>query len=118
MADTPTLVRFLPGWEAAGIGDDGLPLFKENILLQADRPPHLSLTRVAEPDDFLNHPGAFELFQKEMDARKTSYAEGYPLEMWPAVTPHVFQMLVHRDVTTVEQLAKLHRKGAANQSLP
>jgi hypothetical protein len=40
--------------------------------------------------------------------------------MWPAVNEAEFRMLSDRDVTTVEQLAKLHRtaKGAGDSRLP
>jgi hypothetical protein len=118
MADTPTLVRFMAGWENAGIGNDGLPLYKSNIIIQLERPPFLQVTRVAEPEDFILHPGPFELFQKEQDALKTTYAEGYPLSMWPAINPAVFRMLADRDIVTVEQLAKLGKRGNLNNQLP
>src|SRR6187431_286186 len=72
-----------------------------------DRPPLLSVERVAEDQDFEDHPMPFKLFQKEQIARKQSYSEGYPLAMWPAVNEAEFRMLVDRDVTTVEQLAGL-----------
>ena len=109
MNDTPTLVRFKAGWERDGTGDDGLPLYRQNIIVRMDRPPTLSVERVAEEDDFINHPTQFQLFQKEQAARKQSYSEGYPLSLWPAVNEAEFQMLVDRDVTTVEQLAKMTR---------
>jgi hypothetical protein len=106
MSDTPTLVRFYSGWETAGTGSDGMPLYKENIMIRLDRPPFLSVTRVAEDEDFIYHSMAFELFQKEQSARKVSYSEGYPLALWPAVSEAEFKMLVDRDIVTVEQLAK------------
>jgi hypothetical protein len=107
MSESPTLVRFYAGWETAGQGSDGMPLYKENIMIRLDRPPYLSVTRVAEPDDFNDHPGPFELFQKEQSGRKWSYSEGYPLALWPAVNEAEFRMLADRDIVTVEQLAKL-----------
>lgn len=110
MAETPTLVRFYSGWEAAGMASDGMPLYRENIMIRLDRPPYLSVTRVAEEIDFRDHPGPFELFQKEMSSRKFNYSEGYPLTLWPACTEAEFKMLADRDITTVEQLAKAKRK--------
>ena len=77
MADTPTLVRFFTGWEDAGQGSDGMPIFAENIMVRLDRPPFLSVVRVAEPDDFHDHRLAFEMYQKEQSARKQSYVERY-----------------------------------------
>jgi len=115
MAETPTLVRFYTGWETAGQGSDGMPLYKENIMVRLDRPPYLSVTRVAEEDDFLHHAGAFEMYQKEQAARKQSYTEGYPLALWPAVNEAEFRMLADRDVITVEQLAKLKGKDLPPQ---
>lgn len=106
MSETPTLVRFFSGWETAGMGSDGMPLYQENIMIRLDRPPYLSVVRVAEPDDFRDHPIPFELFQKEMSSRKFNYSEGYPLALWPACTEAEFRMLADRDITTVEQLAK------------
>lgn len=111
MNDTPTLVQFKSGWERYGDGPDGLPYYRANILIRLDRPPTLSVERVAEEEDFRAYPLQFELFQKEQVARKQSYAEGYPLCMWPAVNEAEFRMLVDRDVTTVEQLAKCHKKA-------
>ncbi|MEK1930977.1 MAG: hypothetical protein AAAC47_14590 [Pararhizobium sp.] len=110
MAETPTLVRFYTGWETAGQGSDGLPLYKSNIMVRLDRPPYLSVTRVAEPDDFRDHPGPFELYQKESAARRHNYTEGYPLALWPAVNEAEFKMLADRDIVTVEQLAKSKTK--------
>jgi len=107
MAETPTLVRFYSGWETAGQGSDGMPLYMENIMVRLDRPPYLSVTRVAEEEDFHNHPMAFEMFQKEQSARKQTYTEGYPLALWPAVNEAEFKMLADRDIVTVEQLSKL-----------
>jgi hypothetical protein len=111
MSETPTLVRFYTGWEPAGSGTDGMPLYQENIMIRLDRPPYLSVVRVAEPNDFTEHPGPFELYQKEQAARKQSYAEGYPLALWPAINEAEFKMLADRDIVTVEQLAKLNIKN-------
>ena len=110
MADTPTLARFFTGWEHLGPGKDGMPRYAENIMIQLDRPPYLSVRRVATDDDIKDHPMAFEMYQKEQAARKQTYVEGYPLSLWPAVNEAEFKMLVDRDIVTVEQLAKLKGK--------
>jgi len=106
MSETPTLVRFYSGWEPGGTASDGMPLYRENIMIRLDRPPYLSVQRVAEQEDFANHPGPFEMFQKEQAGRKGSYSEGYPLALWPACGEAEFKMLADRDITTVDQLAK------------
>jgi hypothetical protein len=111
MNDSPTLVQFKSGWERFGTGEDGLPYYRASVLIRLDRPPTLSVERVAEEEDFATYPLQHQLFQKEQAARSQSYAEGYPLCMWPAVKEAEFRMLVARDVTTVEQLAKLHKRA-------
>jgi hypothetical protein len=119
MNDTPTLVRFYSGWERDGNGPDGMPMFRETIRVRMDRPPFLSIEREAEPEDFLDHPGPYELYQKTCDAKKA--VVGYPLALWPACPPHVFQMCAVRDIHTVEQLAELvgkKRKTEAAKTIP
>jgi hypothetical protein len=110
MNETPTLVQFSAGWERDGTGSDGLPLYRQTIRIRLDRPPYLSVERVASEEDIAEFPIPFQLFQKEQLARKQSYSEGYPLTLWPAVNEAEFRMLVDRDITTVEQLAGLHKK--------
>jgi hypothetical protein len=119
MNDTPTLVRFYSGWERDGAGPDGLPLFRETIRVRMDRPPYLSIEREAEDADIADHPGPYELYQKTCEGRKTIV--GYPLALWPACPPHIFQMLAVRDIHTVEQLAQLvakRRRSEAEKVMP
>jgi len=119
MSDTPTLVRFYSGWERDGSGPDGLPLYRETIHVRMDRPPFLSLERTAEEADFVDHPGPYELYQKTCEGRKTIV--GYPLALWPACLPHIFQMCVARDIYTVEQLAQIlskKRRAEAVKTMP
>lgn len=117
--DTPTLVRFYSGWERDGNGPDGLPLYRETVRVRMDRPPYLGVERVAEEVDILDHPGPYELYQKTCEGRKTIV--GYPLALWPACPPHVFQMCAIRDIHTVEQLAQLvskKRRTEAAKTMP
>ena len=119
MSDTPTLVRFSSGWERDGNGPDGLPLFRETIRVRMDRPPYLSIEREAEEEDIVDHPGPYELYKKTCDARKQIV--GYPLALWPACPPHIFQMCAVRDIHTVEQLAQLvsrKRRAEAVKTIP
>jgi hypothetical protein len=119
MSDTPTLVRFHSGWERDGNGPDGMPCYRETTRVRMDRPPYLSIERVAEDDDIANHPGPFELYRKTCEARKAIV--GYPLVLWPACPPHVFQMCAARDIHTVEQLAQLvssKRRAETAKSIP
>jgi len=119
MSDTPTLVRFSSGWERDGNGPDGLPKYRETIRVRMDRPPFLSIEREAEEADIADHPGPFELYRKTCDARKEIV--GYPLALWPACPPHIFQMCAVRDIHTVEQLAQLvsrRRRAEAEKTIP
>jgi hypothetical protein len=84
-----------------------------------DRPPYLSLEREAGEADFADHPGPYELYQKTCAGRKQIV--GYPLALWPACLPHIFQMCVARDIHTVEQLAQVlskKRRAEAVKTMP
>jgi hypothetical protein len=119
MSDAPTLVRFFSGWQQDGNGPDGLPLYRETIRVRMDRPPYLGIEREAEEADFIDHPGPYELYKKTCEGRKEIV--GYPLALWPACPPHIFQMCVVRDIYTVEQLAQLvskKRRAEAAKSMP
>jgi hypothetical protein len=119
MSDTPTLVRFSTGWERDGNGPDGLPLYRETTRVRMDRPPYLSIEREAEEADIADHPGPYEMYRKTCEARKAIV--GYPLALWPACPPHIFQMCAVRDIHTVEQLAQLvgkKRRAEAVKTMP
>jgi hypothetical protein len=115
MSDTPTLVKFFSGWQHDGNGPDGLPLYRETVRVRMDRPPYLGIEREAEEADFVDHPGPYELYQKTCAARKEIV--GYPLALWPACPPHIFQMCAQRDIHTVEQLAQLVSKKRRTEAL-
>jgi hypothetical protein len=108
MNDTPTLVKFYTGWERDGSGPDGLPTYRQTVRVRLDRPPFLSVDREAEEADITDHPGPYNLYLKTETAARD--IRGYPLAMWPACLPHLFQMCVARDIVTVEQLAQLVSK--------
>lgn len=115
MSDTPTLVRFSTGWERDGNGPDGLPLYRETTLIRLSRPPYLSLEREATEEDIADHAGPYELFKKTCAARKEIV--GYPLALWPACLPHIFEMCAARDIYTVEQLAQLVSKKRRSETV-
>lgn len=118
MNDTPTLARFHIGWAEDGIGRDGLPLYREQLLITLDRPPLLRITRGVEDDDYENYPGPYAIFQKQQAAMGIHDEEGYPLVMWPACTSAMFMMLSARGVATVQQLAKLAGRGGKDDTMP
>ena len=115
MSDTPTLVRFYSGWERDGNGPDGLPCYRETVRVRMDRPPFLSIERAAEDADFADHPEPYELYKKTCEARREIV--GYPLALWPACPPHIFQMCAVRDIHTVEQLAQLVNKKRRTEAV-
>jgi hypothetical protein len=115
MSDTPTLVRFYSGWERDGNGPDGLPTFRQTVRVRLDRPPFLSVEREAEEIDIHDHPEPYELYRRTEAARIDVH--GYPLAMWPACLPHLFQMCAARDIHTVEQLAQLVAKKRRSETV-
>ena len=107
------LVTFYEAWQEDGVGADGLPLFKEVVMVRLVKWPQTQVDYVAT-DEYINNPqpqfrDAWELFQKKRKGRDLT-VEGYPLALWPVVTPAELQMLLARDIVTVEQLAAL-KKG-------
>ena len=115
MSDTPTLVRFYSGWERDGNGPDGLPTYRQTTRIRLDRPPFLSVEREAEDLDILDHPEPYALYQRTEAARIDVH--GYPLALWPACLPHLFQMCAARDIHTVEQLAQLVSKKRRSETV-
>lgn len=107
MADTPTLVIFEVGFEPAGVGADGLPLFAEVVKIRKSRPPYLELLSAATDEDIEDNPHAYAAFQKSQKGKKLDGRSGYPLAMWPAINAAELHSCLVRDVATVEQLAKL-----------
>ena len=113
MNDNPTLVRFSDGYEEIGVGKDGLPLYRPQLMIQLDRPPYLSLHRVATDVEIEEYDSAYQLYLKETKGRTSlSLEEGYPLALWPAMREHELRMCAARDINTVEQLAKLVKRKA------
>jgi len=118
MSDTEALVRFYRDWHTDGEQtEDGLPLYREVIMITLARPPLLRIDRVAEDSDFDEFPAALDMFQREERTRTITEKEGYPLAMWPACNLAQVKMLAGKDIYTVEQLAKLAAKRG-DQSIP
>jgi hypothetical protein len=101
------LIRFLPGWERDGVSEDGLPRYRAVVRIIKEVPPLTKVEYLATDQDFEDNPGPYALYLKEQDAANMEPREdGFPLALWPAVSPSQFQALAHRDINTVEQLAK------------
>lgn len=118
MADTPTLVAFEVGFQAAGSGPDGLPLYEQVIKIRKSRPPYLEVMAIATEEDIADHPEAYRKFMHEQKGLKLDGKAGYPLAMWPAVDAAELQMCLARDIHTVEDLSKLALRGGPNSQVP
>lgn len=108
MSDNIALIRFSTGWARDGISEDGLPSYRPTIKITKSIPPNTEIHREVEPGEIEEFPGPYELFLKTEGARMIDVTErGFPLSMWPVITPPVFMMLTARDINTVEQLAAM-----------
>ena len=109
MSDFPALVHFYEGWaDHHEVSTDGFPVYQNTVMIQIERPPLLKLNREAHSDDFANYPEEYEAFKVANRGRDASVAEqGYPLVMWPVLTPADIQIFAARGIYTVESLAKL-----------
>lgn len=110
MADpVDALITFFESWQQDGVGKDGLPLFREVLMIRKAKPPLLEVTGEATAEDIEAFPEPYRLFEKKRGAR-TAKVEGYPLSMWPVVSPAELAMCAARDILTVEQLAGLGKR--------
>jgi len=116
MSDHPALVHFHLGWsDTHETSADGLPVFRNVTMIQIERPPTLHLIREATPQEFHDYPEEYDAFKREVKGRDPVVSEmGYPLVMWPALTPADVRTFVSRGIYTVEELAKL----AGRRDLP
>ena len=109
MSDFPALVHFYEGWaDHHEVSTDGFPVYQNTVMIQIERPPLLKLNREANRDDFANYPDEYAAFKTINRGRDGSVSEqGYPLVMWPVLTPADIQIFAARGIYTVEELAKL-----------
>jgi hypothetical protein len=103
--DVRALGRFDMAYQQDGVGDDGLPLYKEVLTIFIERPPTLKLDRPAEENDLIEFADEYAAFQKRHAAKKQ--ADGYPLALWPAASRADVANCATRDIYTVQQLAAL-----------
>ena len=116
MSDNIALITFVKDYVADGVSADGLPHYRDSVKIIKSVPPHTEVAYVATEQDFEEFPLAYEVFQKEQRAMKQVPTEGggFPLALWPAVTAAELRMLSARDITTIEQLARLADRGDPN----
>jgi len=102
------IVRFIVGWVVDGTSDSGLPRYRDVVRIIKSVPPYTQVEYEAVEADFDEFPGPYLLFQKEQAARlQKPQPSGFPLALWPVVSPAQFRALSDHDITTIEQLAKL-----------
>jgi len=106
--ESQALIRFVPGWVEEGVSADGLPNYRETVRIIKSVPPYTQVDYEATDADFDENPDPYKLFLKEQGARlQQPSATGFPLALWPVISPAQFKMLAARDISTVEQLAKM-----------
>jgi hypothetical protein len=113
MEASQALVRFNAGWAEDGVSPDGLPRYRETVRITKSVPPYTEVEYEATEQDFEENPGPYQMFVKEQGARlQAPQQEGFPLALWPVVTPAQFKALAGRGITTIEQLTALaNRRG-------
>jgi hypothetical protein len=110
MDEIDALKVFYESWVEDGVGADGLPLFKEQVMIRLSKWPQTQVEYVAT-DEHFNDPqfrDALDVFKKQRRGRDLSI-QGYPLAMWPVISPAALQLLSARDIVTVEQLAAIKK---------
>jgi hypothetical protein len=107
MEESQALVRFVPSWVEDGVSEDGLPRYRETVRIIKSVPPHTEVYYEATEADFDDYPGPYQLFLREQGARTQEPTQsGFPLALWPVISPAQFKALTARGITTIEQLAK------------
>lgn len=116
MSENIAIIRFVQDYIEDGVSEDGLPRFRNAVKIIKSVPPHTQIERPATEAEFDEFPLAYELFQKEQKAMKQMPSDGggFPLALWPVVTAAELRMLSARDITTIEQLARLADRADAN----
>jgi hypothetical protein len=106
--ESQALVRFAAGWAEDGISSDGLPSYRETVRVTKSVPPFTEVEYEATEQDFAENPGPYQRFLAEQGARvQQATHSGFPLALWPVVSPAQFKALTARGVTTIEQLMAL-----------
>lgn len=116
MSDHPALIHFYQGWaDSLTTSPDGLPHYIDTVMIQIERPPLLKLNREATREDFATYPEEYDVFKRTLKAKDAAVGEnGYPLVMWPVLSPAEVETFAARQIYTVEELAKL----AGSRDLP
>ena len=112
MDEIDALVSFYESWRPNGVGEDGLPLFEQTVMIRMAKPPLLMVEEPATDDHEEQFAEAWRMFQKTRKVRDLT-VKGYPLAFWPIISPADLQTLVVRDIVTVEQLAELADKKSS-----
>jgi len=115
--EVDALVSFFESWVQNGVGEDGLPLFEQRVMIRKAKPPLLMVEEAASDEDQEYFADAWRHFQKSRRVRDLE-VKGYPLAFWPVISPADLQSLVVRDIVTVEQLAEEADKKSSKLPAP
>ncbi len=116
MSNNIAAIKFVPGYVQDGLGKDGLPFYRDTVRIIKVVGSHTRVEYEATPADFDEFREEYAVFQKENVARLAKPTQdGFPLALWPVVTPAQLAMLAARDIFTIETLAKLR---TADPNLP
>lgn len=112
--ESQAIIRFVDGYAEEGLGANGLPNYRPTIRIIKSVPPYTEVNYEATERDFSDFPGPYQIYLKEQAAlRQVPQADGFPLALWPVINHAQLRMLAARDITTVEQLAKLDDRDPA-----
>ena len=82
---------------------DGLPFYENEIYVEIFRDSTNTVVRRATQDHFDLYPESYAAFTKTSAKMDES---GYPIELWPALTPADVENLKAAGLTTVEKLSQ------------
>lgn len=101
------LVKFFYEPVKVGMGDDGFPLYKDEVFVTINRDMTHTVTRKATEEDKLDFAELYVGFRRA----NANYEEleGFPLEMWAALTPSQVSMLKARNIRTVQALSEMDK---------
>jgi hypothetical protein len=103
--DRQGLGKFVMDYIQDGVGEDGLPLYREQLMIWTGMPPLTWTPHLAGEDHFIQFEEEYKVFQKQQQAKK--HVDGYPLALWPVVSAADLENCAARDIFTVQQLAEL-----------
>lgn len=103
------LVNFFKVPTKIGLDEQGFPEYADVTFIRIVRDMTHTVERQAEEEDFETYPKSYAFFLNQ-HAKEVKHG-GLGLEMWPVLTPAEVMNFRGREIHTVQQLAKLDKKG-------